>query len=81
MTQATPITKDGNIVDIKVETKTKGTFFIPVCDVRVNRERAENLQKANNIARASIFIKPTMSWLGFTYNDSMKQIPKLNTQI
>lgn len=81
MTKVTPIIKNGNIVDLKIETKAKGTFLIPVCDVRVNRKRAENLQKANNIAKGSRFMKPTMSWLGFTYNDSMKQIPKLNTQI
>ena len=61
--------KDKNIIGIEVTTDSK-KFVIPVADVRVNRERAESIIKAQN---SSKFLKPSYSWKGYSYNTSMKK--------
>lgn len=57
-----------NLVGIRVETR-KDTFTIPVADVRVNRERAEKILKAQNKSK---YMKPTYSLMGYSYQSSSK---------
>lgn len=69
------VIKEGEVVGIRVQTEDKGTFVVPVVDVRrgpKNREAAKKMLKQENIQRGSKYIKPSHSIMGYSYNASMK---------
>jgi|GEM_PF-5132485 len=57
-------------------TNTKGeTFNIPVVDSRDNeeaRQAVEFIEKEGNAVKGSSYIKPSFSFFGPSYNQSMK---------
>ena len=62
------------LIGIKVQTLDE-TFTIPIIDVRngySQRERAEEMVKANSIQNGSKYFKPSYSVLGYSYNNSRK---------
>lgn len=54
----------------------KDEFLIPVVDVRDGQayvDKVRELERGDNSVRGSKFIKPTITWIGATYNQSMKK--------
>lgn len=73
----TIITTEGKLgYLIEVSSLKKGKFVIPVVDVRdgkEDRELAERMLKDSNRVVGSKYFRPSYSWYGFSYNQSMKK--------